>query len=50
MISEAGHYKTFIGFAKKYGKNIDVSKRWEEWLEFEASIIESYGKKETMHG
>jgi tRNA-(ms[2]io[6]A)-hydroxylase len=50
MISEAGHYKTFIGFARKYGENIDVSKRWEEWLEFEAGVISSYGKTEAMHG
>ena len=50
MVSEAGHYKIFIGFAKKYGETIDVSKRWDEWLDFEADVIASYGKKETMHG
>lgn len=50
MISEAGHYTTFIGFARKYGEGIDVDKRWKEWLDYEASIIGNYGKKETVHG
>jgi|VirMetMinimDraft_7_1064189.scaffolds.fasta_scaffold07280_2 tRNA-(ms[2]io[6]A)-hydroxylase len=50
MISEAGHYTTFLGFAKKYADNIDVDKRWKEWIEFETSIIVKYGKNETVHG
>ena len=50
MISEAGHYTTFIGFARKYGEGIDVDKRWKQWLEFEASIISNYGKDTTIHG
>ena len=50
MISEAGHYTTFLGFARKYADNIDVDKRWQEWIEFETSIIINYGKKETVHG
>jgi tRNA 2-(methylsulfanyl)-N6-isopentenyladenosine37 hydroxylase len=50
MISEANHYTTFLGFARKYGANIDVDKRWKEWLEYEASVIRNYGKKETIHG
>jgi tRNA-(ms[2]io[6]A)-hydroxylase len=50
MISEAGHYTTFIGFAREYGEGIDVDKRWIEWLNYEASIIANYGKKETVHG
>ena len=50
MISEAGHYTTFLGFARKYGKEIDVDKCWQEFLDFEASLMEKYGKKETMHG
>jgi len=50
MVSEAGHYTTFLGFAKKYGEGIDVDKRWKEWLEYEASIITKYGKEETIHG
>lgn len=50
MISEAGHYTTFIGFARKYGEGIDVDKRWKEWIEFETSIITNYGKSESIHG
>ena len=50
MISEAGHYTTFLGFARKYGEGIDVDKRWKEWLAFEAGIIANYGKQETIHG
>jgi tRNA 2-(methylsulfanyl)-N6-isopentenyladenosine37 hydroxylase len=50
MISEANHYTTFIGFARKYGKDEDVDKRWQEWLDYETEVIKNYGKKETMHG
>lgn len=50
MESEARHYTTFIGFAKKYGKGIDVDQRWQDFLDFEASLMEKYGKTETMHG
>jgi tRNA-(ms[2]io[6]A)-hydroxylase len=50
MISEAGHYSTFIGFARKYGTGIDVEARWQAFLDYEAGIMERYGKKETMHG
>ncbi|UPZ17271.1 tRNA-(ms[2]io[6]A)-hydroxylase [Flavobacterium humidisoli] len=50
MISEAGHYTTFLGFARKYQDNIDVDKRWKEWIEYEGSIITNYGKNETVHG
>ena len=50
MISEAGHYTTFLGFAKKYQDNINVDSRWKEWIEYESSIIENYGNRETVHG
>jgi len=50
MISEAGHYTTFIGFARQYGKGIDVDKRWQELIDFEAVVIQNYGKSETIHG
>ncbi|MDH7445662.1 tRNA-(ms[2]io[6]A)-hydroxylase [Aquimarina sp. 2201CG14-23] len=50
MISEAGHYTTFIGFARKYGKGINVDKQWQDLLEFEGELIQNYGKKETIHG
>ena len=50
MVSEANHYTTFLNFAKKYTKDVDVEKRWKEWLEFEGNLIQSYGKKEQIHG
>ena len=50
MESEAGHYTTFITYARKYGTGIDEEKRWREWIEFEASVIAKYGKSETIHG
>lgn len=50
MVSEAGHYTTFIGFARKYAEKIDVNKRWAEWLAFESKVILNYGKEETIHG
>jgi len=50
MISEANHYTTFIGFARKYAEGEDVDKRWQEWLEYEAQVIQNYGKSETIHG
>lgn len=50
MESEARHYTTFLNFARKYGNGIDVDKNWKEFLEFEAGLMEKYGKKETMHG
>ncbi|MFM9989000.1 tRNA-(ms[2]io[6]A)-hydroxylase [Flavobacterium sp.] len=50
MISEAGHYTTFLGFARKYSEKVNVDKRWAEWLEFEGELISNYGTKETVHG
>lgn len=50
MISEAGHYTTFLKFARQYGKDIDVDKRWKELIDFEAIVIQNYGKSETIHG
>ncbi len=50
MVSEANHYTTFLNFAKKYTVDVNVEKRWQEWLEFEGKLIQSYGKKEQIHG
>lgn len=51
MISEAGHYSTFLGYARKYGAGVeDVNARWQEWLDYEAKIIRSYGNKQSIHG
>ncbi|WP_158975149.1 tRNA-(ms[2]io[6]A)-hydroxylase [Cellulophaga sp. L1A9] len=50
MISEAGHYTTFLGFARKYGGGIDVDALWKELLVAEGEIIKNYGKSESIHG
>ncbi|WP_323758134.1 tRNA-(ms[2]io[6]A)-hydroxylase [Roseivirga sp.] len=50
MVSEAGHYTTFLGFARKYGEGLDVDKQWKELIEIEAEIIQRYGKSESIHG
>lgn len=50
MESEARHYTTFLGFARKYGDSIDVDRCWQEFLSYEATLMEQYGKNETMHG
>jgi len=50
MVSEATHYTTFLNFARKYATDVDVDKRWAEWLEFEGQLIQSYGKSGAVHG
>ena len=39
MESEAGHYTLFIELAETYIDKEKVRKRWSEWLEYEAEII-----------
>lgn len=50
MISEAGHYTTFIGFARRFGPTDVVNARWQCFLDFEAELIANYGRTPTMHG
>jgi len=50
MVSEATHYAMFIRLAKKYAVEVDVDKRWAEFLAYEAQVIQNYGKAETIHG
>ncbi len=40
MVSEAGHYRLFIDLAKKYGGEEKVQERWQEYLTFEAQVME----------
>ena len=39
MESEAGHYTLFIDLAETYIDKEKVRKRWAEWLEYEAGVI-----------
>ncbi|MDA8714799.1 tRNA-(ms[2]io[6]A)-hydroxylase [Flavobacteriales bacterium] len=50
MISEANHYMTFISLARKHGNNVDVDRKWNEFLDYESSLMLKYGKSETIHG
>ncbi len=50
MISEAGHYTLYLSLARKYCAGQDVDARWNEYLDFEGNLIESYGKSEQIHG
>jgi tRNA-(ms[2]io[6]A)-hydroxylase len=51
MISEATHYTLFIKLARKYSEGkVDVDARWQEWIDFEGQLIQSYGKSELIHG
>src|SRR5215831_3273280 len=40
MESEAGHYVTFIELAETYIDKEKVRKRWNEWLVYEAEVIQ----------
>lgn len=46
MVSEAGHYRTFLDLAKAYCGEEPVKKRWQEMVEFETEIM----KKRTLRG
>jgi tRNA 2-(methylsulfanyl)-N6-isopentenyladenosine37 hydroxylase len=50
MISEAGHYRTFLDLAKEYMPAETVRQRWEELLAAEADIIASLEiRADRMH-
>jgi tRNA-(ms[2]io[6]A)-hydroxylase len=40
MVSEAGHYKLFLELARTYFNKERVQRRWEQYLEFEARIMD----------
>lgn len=50
MISEAGHYTTFLTFAREIGGVEKTNLRWAEYLEYEAGLMTKYGTDETIHG
>lgn len=39
MISEAGHYRLFIGLARKYAGEEAAENRWNEFLEYETHVM-----------
>jgi tRNA-(ms[2]io[6]A)-hydroxylase len=50
MKSEARHYTMFIKLAKQLCPRIEIEKRWNEFLIFEAEIMRKRGIEETVHG
>ena len=50
MISEAGHYTSFLTHARKIAGVAVANKRWEEYLEYEATLMKKYGSEESIHG
>ena len=41
MVSEAGHYRLFIDLANQYGDPEKVKARWNEYLAYEAEVMDS---------
>lgn len=50
MISEAGHYTMFLRFARQYGDRNVVDQKWQELLEYEATVMKELSVSQTMHG
>ena len=50
MISEAGHYTTFLTFARKYQDRKIVDEKWKALLEFEAQLMRERGTVAKIHG
>ncbi|MCS6818789.1 MAG: tRNA-(ms[2]io[6]A)-hydroxylase [Chitinophagales bacterium] len=50
MVSEAGHYKLFLDLACRVEKKDKVMQRWQEWLNYEASVMKSIALRgDRMH-
>ncbi|WP_236980652.1 tRNA-(ms[2]io[6]A)-hydroxylase [Membranihabitans maritimus] len=39
MVSEAGHYRMFLGLARNYGGTEKVNDRWQDYLDYEVEIM-----------
>ncbi|WP_299060501.1 tRNA-(ms[2]io[6]A)-hydroxylase [uncultured Polaribacter sp.] len=50
MISEAGHYTTFLQFARQYQDKEIVDKKWNALLAFEAELMKERGNLAKIHG
>ena len=50
MVSEANHYTMFLGFARQYGVREEVDEKWQGLLDYEAQIMKSLSKSESIHG
>ena len=50
MISEAGHYATFLQFARQYQDRAIVDEKWNALLAFEAEMMKERGNVAKIHG
>lgn len=50
MVSEANHYIMFLKFARQFGNRVEVDKKWNDLLHFEAEIMKDLGKESLVHG
>jgi len=50
MISEAGHFTTFLQFAREYQDREIVDKKWNALLAFEAEMMKNRGSEARIHG
>jgi len=50
MVSEANHYTMFLNFARQYGDREEVDQKWQDLLVYEAEIMASLSKNQTIHG
>ena len=50
MISEANHYTTFLGFARKFMDRKIVDEKWQGLLDYEAEFMKSRGTSAKVHG
>ncbi len=50
LASEAGHYKLFLGFARKYQDREIVDQKWDDLLNYEAEYMKQQGKLPLVHG
>ena len=50
MVSEANHYSTFLGFARKYQDREIVDKKWGDLLKYEADFMKERGGIARIHG
>jgi len=50
MVSEAGHYRLFIGLAGEYYPAEKVRAAWDQWLQTEAQVLQSLAPRgDRMH-
>lgn len=47
--SEAGHYRVFLGLAEQLPAALDVTRRWDDFLDIEAQVVQSQPVSPCIH-